>query len=210
MTISVKLNGFAQASGRMRDLSKRLPSALDRAAAQQAQLIRKQMVEGLRKQAPGGKPLQQLSKLTIALRKAKGFRGTKALLRTGTLMQNISVQRQKASAYFIGVLRGGVGKNGEPVLNIAEIHEFGRTFVIRMTPKMRRWLMMMLRRTKVLNRRRKEQGESAVQQRVMVVKIVARPFIAPVIDQVKRNPAALNMQIARSLAKSVGLKFGGS
>ncbi|HEU4535854.1 MAG TPA: hypothetical protein VFS00_17135, partial [Polyangiaceae bacterium] len=69
----------------------RLRAGVERGLRQEAELLRKGIVEGLTTQAPGGKPLAPPAPLTLAARKLRGFGGTKALLGRGDLRNSIAV-----------------------------------------------------------------------------------------------------------------------
>ena len=56
----------------------KLKSAMGTALRQEAQLLRKEIVQGITKQAPGGESFKPLSPLTLAAREMKGRGGTKA------------------------------------------------------------------------------------------------------------------------------------
>lgn len=194
----------------MRGLHKarlKLPIAIDQAVRQEAEDARKQIIEGLRKQAPAGQQFMPLSKLSIAVRRARGFRGTKALIRSAAMLGSIAVRRVGKNMHFVGVLRGAQAADGRSFVAIARIHEEGATFVVRVTPKMRRFLMSTLRKAGVLRRRRKglaDDHEGAMVKRFIVVKIPPRPFIGPVIAKIRSNPAALRARMSKRVAKQLG------
>ena len=119
---------------------KRLQAAVDRAVLQEAQFFRTKVVEGIREQAPGGQPFKPLAPTTLAIRRFRGFKGTKALLVRGDLRNSIVVVR-KPDGVFVGVLRTAKGREGQPLVNVAAVHEFGsRPIVVKLTPKARRFL----------------------------------------------------------------------
>ncbi|SDY38772.1 phage virion morphogenesis protein, partial [Myxococcus xanthus] len=84
--------------------SSRLEGAMQAALRQEAHALRKEVVQGLTQQAPGGEPLRPPSPLTLAARQLAGFSGTKALLVSGALRNSISVVVEGDEA-FIGVSR---------------------------------------------------------------------------------------------------------
>ena len=47
------------------------------------------------------------------------------LIRTGTLMQNIRYHKEDWTSGFVGVLRNVLTTDGESLVNIAAVHEFG-------------------------------------------------------------------------------------
>ena len=76
----------------------KLKLAVGMALRQEAQLLRKEIVQGITKQAPGGEAFKPLSPLTLAARKMKGRGGTKALMVRGDLRNAIAA-----------IVRGDVG-----------------------------------------------------------------------------------------------------
>lgn len=156
----------------------RLKGAIGTALRQEAQLLRKQIVEGITSQAPAGTPFQPLAPTTLAARRLQGFGGTKALLRRGDLRNSITAVVEGDEA-FVGVSRTARNKAGVPLVNVAAVHEFGAgPFVVPITPRMRRFLALVLRRAGVAPH--EGSGRGAV-----VVRIPARPFLRPVFDAFK-------------------------
>lgn len=92
----------------------RFKTALEQAVMKEAHFLRGKMVQGIASQAPGGKAFAPLSPITLALRKAMGFGGSKALIRTGALRANITAIRVPGSAprAFVGILRQAKGSGG--------------------------------------------------------------------------------------------------
>jgi hypothetical protein len=120
-------------------------AAIDSAVLAEAHYARREIVKGITKQSPGGKDFLPLGKMTLLLRRARGFRGTKALIVTATLRNAITVQPAGRGRAFVGVLRTTQRPDGKELFNIARVHEMGATIVIRVTPRMRKWLMATLR-----------------------------------------------------------------
>jgi phage gpG-like protein len=105
--------------------SRRIKTAADRALMQEAQFLRREIVVGITKQAPGGQPFVPLADATIQRRKRGGFGGTKALIVTGDLRNSIQVTKVGTNGVFVGILRTAQHRGGELVVNIAKIHEYG-------------------------------------------------------------------------------------
>lgn len=173
----------------------RVKRALDMAVLQEAHFYRGKVVEGFRLQAPGGVAFRPLAPSTLAARRFKGFRGTKALIVRGDLRNSITVQRMGPGTAFVGVLRSARAKNGKSLVNIAEVHEFGsRPIAIRVTPKMRRFLAAIAEKT-VGERGRDSAGKFTKGKRVeygggsgiIIVQIPARPYLQPVYDKYMRG-----------------------
>ena len=188
---------------------KKIDMVWRRALLQEARFWHKQVVQGITKQAPGGKRFKKLSPLTRAKRRAEGFAGRKALIRTATLRRNIALV-ERSHQIFIGVLRGTRTSDGKDLVNIARVHEEGRVVVIKVTEKMRKYFYAMMRRgglnpTAKGGKRRKTGGGLA--RGVMVIQIPARPFIAPVYAKMTRKRVLANMKIriAKISKGTVGL-----
>jgi len=158
----------------------KLKLAVGTAIRQEAQLLRKEIVQGITKQAPGGKALKPPSPLTLAARKMKGRGGTKALMVHGDL-RNAIAAIVKGDEAFVGVPRKARGKGGKSVVDVAEVQEFGAgPIVIPMTPAMRRFLFALLGQAGV-----EKTGGSG--RGVVVVQIPARPFLRPAFKQFEKG-----------------------
>ena len=126
-------------------------------------------------------PPPPLSPWTIAGRKSGGGKGgDKPLNASGDMLGSISVVPNtiKEPEKFIGIPRAATGHNGQ-VMNLADIHEFGRTIVIRVTPKMRRFLFGVL----LKNMPAGGGGKGGGGKKIMVIRIPARPFIVPAFEE---------------------------
>lgn len=173
--------------------AKPITSAIDKTVLQEAQFFRKEIVKGIRTQKPGGKAFKPLAKNTIRTRRAQGFRGRKALIRSGGLRNSITVVKVSGGA-FVGILRSARSKDGESMVNIGEIHEFGRgPFLVPITPKSRAFLGAA--------------GVDPIPGRVAVVTIPARPFLRPVFKK-HGKPSTAKRRVMRRLAKNLGGKYG--
>jgi hypothetical protein len=185
----------------------RLRGALGALLEQEAQTLRGQIVEGLKNQAPGGKALPPLAASTLAARRMMGAGGSKALLRRGTLPEVIVVRRSGLEA-FVGVSggagggaggggRGGAGGGGgKSAADLAKLHEFGAgPFVMRLSPKARRFLFAMLRQSG------QERGGSEGGGRgVAVIRIPPRPFLRPAFEAYRKGiRGRIALQVARLL-----------
>ena len=176
----------------------KLKAAVGTAIRQEAQLLRKDIVQGITKQAPGGKPFKPLSPLTLAARKMKGRGGTKALMVRGDL-RNAVAAIVKGDEAFVGVPRKARGKDGKSVVDVAEVQEFGAgPIVIPMTPAMRRFLFALLRRAGV-----EKSGGSG--RGVVVVQIPARPFLRPAFKQFEKGA---QKRFLRRVAALMGMAAG--
>lgn len=176
----------------------RLKAGIERGLRQEAELLRKGIVEGLTSQAPGGRPIPPPAPLTLAARKLKGFGGTKSLLVRGDLRNAIATVVQ-GDTVFVGVPRSVRGKNGAPLVRLAEVHEFGSApTVIPLTPAMRRFLFLLLRRAGQTPRGSAGSG-------VVVVRIPARPFLRPAFHAFRKDAGP---RFLRRIAAALGFAPG--
>lgn len=188
----------------------RIPGALDFAIRREAELIRKDIVAGINKQAPGGKAFTPaLSPITLLLRRLRQFEGTKTLIGSkgvkNSLRKAIKVHRKGPARYVVGVAREELNERGQSYYDIARVQEFGAIVTIRVTPKMRRWFMMQLRRAG-MESARGDSEPGSISSGILVIKIPARPFIQPVIDKVFANPLPAQRRVLEWMAFTVGLK----
>jgi hypothetical protein len=171
-----KTGDWSKASKMLRAGPLKMRGAIAMALRQEAQLLRKEIVQGITKQAPGGDAMKPLSPLTIAARELAGFGGTKALIRRGDLRNAVTVVVKGFEA-FIGVPRKAKDENGRPVVDVAKVQEFGAgPFIIPMTPAMRRYLFVLFKKAGVYEKRGNGKG-------VVVISIPARPFLLPAFDK---------------------------
>jgi len=99
----------------------RLAVAIRQATIENAVLLVREIKRGIRSQAPGGKAFVTLAESTIA---RKG--SSKALIDTGFLINSIT-QRILSDRAFVGLLRGTVNKDGDDLVNIGAVMEYGAT-----------------------------------------------------------------------------------
>jgi hypothetical protein len=102
-------------------MGSRLSKALRQATIRNALFLVREIQRGIRSQAPGGNPFVKLAESTIA---RKG--SSKALIDTGFLINAIT-QKIMTDKAFVGLLRGTVNKDGEDMVNIGAVMEYGAT-----------------------------------------------------------------------------------
>ena len=179
----VKLFGdWGKAAAILGSLDKRFQAAAKRAMLQEAQFLRGEIVKGIRDQAPGGQPFAPLAKSTLATRKFRGFGGTKALMVRGDLRNSIVVKAvADGQAVFVGVLRSAKGKNGQSLVDVARLmEEGGGPFLVPITPKSSRFYHAAMRKAGISIPSTHGGGGGVA---VAIVRIKARPFLAPVFAQ---------------------------
>lgn len=178
--VNIELVGdWKKAQDLLQNGGHRIGSALRQTLIQEAEFYRGKMVQGIISQAPAGKPFKPLSKMTLAMRKFRGFGGTKALIVSGELLNSIRVITTREGA-FIGVPRNAKSKDGKSLISIAEIQEFGAgPYIIKITDKMRKFMFAAFR-SQSLSQRSNTGSKSA--KGVIIVRIPARPFIRPIAE----------------------------
>ena len=102
-------------------LGPRIAMALQQATIRNALFLVREIQRGIRNQAPGGQAFAKLADSTI---ERKG--SSKALIDTGFLIKSIT-QKIMADKAFVGLLRGTVNKDGESMVNIGAVMEYGAT-----------------------------------------------------------------------------------
>lgn len=180
----------------------RLQGALDKAVLQEAQFFRTKIVEGIREQAPGGKPFLPLAPTTLAIRRFRGFKGSKALLVHGDLRNSIVVVKE-TEGVFVGVLRTAKGREGQSLVNVAAVHEFGsRPIVVRLTPKARRFLHAAFREAGL------DRPGGGTSTGIAVIRVPARPFFGPVLEKHGADAGAVSRRFLGRVARLLGGDFG--
>ena len=179
--------------------SRRFKEAVDKAVLQEAQFFRTKIVEGIREQAPGGQPFAPLAPTTLAVRRFRGFKGTKALIVRGDLRNSIVVVKQPGGV-FVGILRTAKGKAGQPLVNVAAVHEFGsRPIVVKLTPKARRFLHAAFRAAGL-----DAPASDRPSVGIAVIRVPARPFLRPIFEKHGQTE-----DVARRFVEGVARLLGG-
>jgi hypothetical protein len=183
-------------------LDKGFKKAADRAMLKEAHFLKGKIVQGFRDQAPGGQAFAPLAKSTLAIRKAMGFGGTKALIERGDLRNSITVIKTEGGI-FIGVSRSAKSRDGKGLINVAKAHEEGTgTFAVPITEKSSAWYHMMLRRAGIVVPPKGGGGH-----RIMIIKIPARPFIRPVFEKYGA-PEGVRARFYANITRDLAGPFG--
>lgn len=194
---------WADASRIATTMSEKFGKAAERAVMKEAHRLRGLIIRNITGGGrPAGAPFAELSPLTLVMRKfRRGFGGSKPLIQTAALRNSISVVKVGGGAVFVGVMR----KASKKGVNVAELMEFGsKQYSIKMTPKMRRFLMKAFRMAGLVSSGAKGSGGGGM----LVIKIPARPFIGPVVDK-EAKPADVQRRFWENVAKDMGGDFGG-
>lgn len=188
-------------------LASRFQKSVDRALLREGERLRKGIVTGIASGAPGGQQLAPLSPITIAVRRMKGFGGSKPLIVTGTMRGNVVVHKAAHGAVFVGLLRQAQAKGGGSLANIGEIHEFGRDFQRKMTRKQYRFLFAAIRRAGLSGPigPRMKSGAFRSQAGTVHVRIPARPFVGPVFE---KERGSIVKRFWEAVAKGMGYDLG--
>jgi hypothetical protein len=177
-----------------------LQRAVNLSLRQEAERLRTEVVQGITRQAPGDEALEPPSELTLAARKLRGFGGTKSLMVRGDLRNAIAAIVHGAEA-FVGVPRKARGKDGEPLVDVAQLMELGsRPIVIPITPAMRRFLYVLLK-TGGKDAGSDGGGGGGGGRGVVVVQIPARPFLRPAFKKFMQGAQA---RFLASVARQLG------
>lgn len=180
MEVSVRLGvsltgGWGKAARILGRAPFMLAMAQHQAIRQEAEFFRTKIVDGIISQAPGGKAFKPLSPYTIAMRTFLRIKSEKALIERGDLIRNIKVQKVDYHNVFVGILRNATNRDGQSLVNIGKIMEYGAgPFIIKLTPKMIAFLNMVFRRLHI-PKRHGGHGRGYI-----VVTIPPRPFLGPV------------------------------
>jgi hypothetical protein len=203
----IKLTGdWSKALATTQRMGDRFKKAAEQAMMKEAHRLRGLIVKGITSGAPGGKPFAALSAMTLAVRKLKGFGGSKPLMWTGALRGAITVQRVGAEAVFVGIMRSAKNKQGKSLVNLGELHEFGsRTFTVPFTAKMRKFLFAAMRAAGLSSLGGKGKGGGG--KSVLTIRIPARPFIGPVVEH-DAKPDDVMKRFWNNVAAGMGFDLG--
>jgi phage gpG-like protein len=201
--LGVKLVGDWENATRITErMNERFDQAAEKAILQEAHYLRGKMVQNVTTGGNlAGAPFAPLSPMTLAVRQFTGRGGTKPLIVTGALRNAITVIKVNGGV-FVGIKRSSKGKGGGGGANLAELHEFGGGPWTRpMTDKQRRFLAAAARNAGI------HFGDPPQGGHALKIRIPARPFIQPVVDQFARGED-VKKRFWNSVARSMGGDFG--
>lgn len=203
-----RFGDWAKATKVLDGLSGRFQQAVERAMLREAHYLRGKIVQGIASGAPGGKAYAPLAPLTIAIREAQGFGGTKPMNRTGAFRGGVTVAKLRG-VVFVGILRSARAKNGKSLANIGAIHEVGASWSRPMTTKQRRFIFAMLKKTGMLQEGPKLPGGRfySGSDGMLHITIPARPTFGPVLEKYAK-PSDVKKRFTANLAKALGYDLG--
>lgn len=105
--------------------------AVERAVLQEAQYFRKKVVEAFNTSGASNGKVWTPNKATTIRSKGK----SKPLIDKGDLRSSIAVMQQ-GPAIFVGVSNNKRHRDGQLLIDIASVHEFGKIIAVTITPKM--------------------------------------------------------------------------
>lgn len=191
----VEVTGIETARAAINGVIGKMPRAIDRALAAGAMELTRMIKIGIRNQKPGGVAFKPLAETTKKMK-----RSSKALIDKGDLLRSIhmyDVQVAQGKAWFVGVHKQTRARDGNSMVNIAEIHEFGtKPFNIPVTRKLARWWDAMVA---------KGIFRAPLDPRTMWLKhpgVPARPFLRPSFDEWKKTA---NDRFASDLLQALGI-----
>lgn len=155
----------------------KMNAAISAFLLREAEVMRKLVIQGFIRQGLST-PWRKLSPWTLAARRLKNFSGTKALIHSAEMMKSVttSISADGMTA-FCGILYQARRSDGQSMVNIAKIHEFGfGPKAIRVTPKMAKYIGLLLRympEKRAKRRIRKASGG------MFILVIPPRPFFGP-------------------------------
>lgn len=196
--IKLRTFGIALAVSKVRKIANNMQGAMDDAVLQEAHFLRGHVLEGIRTQGVStGTPWEPLKESTLEGRREAGHRGSKALIATGSLFASIGVVSDGPGRAFVGVHRTARGKQGESLVDIAVVHEFGTTIVQTVTAK----------QVAFFTARNLANGRGPTSLQVgdkIIIRIPARPFIRPVLNKfVNTSEERMTRRIADALRNRV-------
>jgi hypothetical protein len=186
MAVRITVKRYADWRG-VRELMRIMPRqtkrAINKALHKESELLRKMIQLGIRNQAPGGRPFERLSKLTLATRRvrrgSKRGSGTKTLMVDGDLLRGISTTKIP-EGFFVGIRRNARRRDGQLLFRIAAVHEFGYgPIVIPITDKMRGFLAKLFEEAGGSAGSSPSSSSAGSATGVIVITIKARPFLVP-------------------------------
>lgn len=181
------------------DVGKSLGPHLQKAVLAELQFIRREVIKVFETEGPEGAAWPALSPITIAVRRFKGFRGTKPLQATRDLIASINVVSVPEGGGFVGVARAKARKDGRSNVNIAALQEGGFSARVPFGPKQRRFLFAALHAAGMDRDRVAGAGPAPT---TVQIRVPPRPFLGPTMERLGK-PEELAESIMTRLTSNV-------
>jgi len=194
------------------DGAMKLQPLVQKAIVAELQFIRKKIVETFDNEGPPGAKWKPLQPMTLAVRRFEGFKGTKILQVTRDLVGSISVVAVPGEGGFVGVARSKPRKGGQDPVNVARVHEEGRSYSVTFTDRQRRYLFAALAAAGLSRTPTAGKGAPAGTHAVLI-RIPPRPFLGPVFEQYARPEdvaRSVQARVAAAVAGKLGRPDGGA
>lgn len=208
MPTMTETGDWAKAARILGTLPERVEKAFQQAVLQEAHFFRKKILEEFDRGGPEGGAWAPHSPWTIAIRKLLGNLKSKLLMQSGDMRNALGVVPIPGGGAFVGFRRTASTKSKIGIVNLADIHERGREFTVRLTPQMRALLFAAMAKS---GQRRKAQpgpkrpgGNSGA---VLRIRIPPRPMLSPVVSRYGQ-PAAVEASILNRMAILLGGDVG--
>jgi hypothetical protein len=201
--INVSFTGSWQStSSTMLNLHLRLRRAQQKALIAEAKFWHKEIVEGIRSQAPGGKRFLPLSPFTLFVRRMFNNQRTTALIEYGDLLRAIKVNKISDDVVMVGIMRGAQNREGSDLIKVGLVQEYGATRSMRVTGRMRNFLRMVMRKMKQSGMHSTGTGGGTRGGYLNFV-IPPRPFLGPIWDLYGTNPSQINARFREHMKKEM-------
>lgn len=141
MGLTRKTGQWALARAATRNMAARAKHAERVATLQEAHMFRAKVIEAFDTSgASNGQPWEPNKESVAALKKS-----SKPLIDRGDLRNSVAVV-ERGKTIFVGVQSTRTNRDGDRLVDIAAVHEFGKIIAIPVTPKMFRYVMAMMKR----------------------------------------------------------------
>lgn len=187
ININITTNNQQWISARKAWLAANIDRKIQVFLAREAELMRGHIIQGFTNSGISA-PWKPLSPWTLAMRRFRKFGGTKPLIHSGEMRKSVITESSGYQA-FCGILYSTRAKNGQPMVNLAKVHEFGATIVLKITPKMRKFLAM-IAKFAGFAKKKSSGGGSSRSSGVLIIRIPPRPFMFPARQKLEQGQIA--------------------
>lgn len=191
----------------MPGLGPRVKEATGKAILQEAHFLRKKVLQAFQDGGHPGAPWKEHSPWTRAVRLLLGNKKSKLLIQSSDLRNAVAVVPIPGGGAFVGIRRAARSSYPGGVVNLAELHEFGKEFDVTMTDKMRKLLFAAANRAGMERKAPRGPRRPGGAPIVVHIRIPARPILGPVFDRFAK-PADLELSIVSRVALMLGGDIG--